>query len=457
MTMITGKTLVDWGFKSGKWFKDALPKARDMADRGFDEAAIRAALQADFERVDVKHLSMRDDGPDVRMNIHAETEADHPNIEAVEAHLREIARVPTVKAVAAMPDACPAGTKLGVIPVGGVVATENAIHPTMHSADICCSVAITVIGDVDPKAVLDAAHESTHFGPGGRKDGEPPAALIKEFADNPLLADLTDDARFHFATQGDGNHFLFVGRLASSGDVALVTHHGSRRPGAQLYKKGRAIAEQNRRKLARDVPKMHAWITADSEDGHTYWAAMQTIRSWTKSNHEAIHDMVLGRIGEDGMRRFWNEHNFVFERDGLFYHGKGATPAWTDFADDSSGQCLIPLNMSEPVLIVEGTDADHALGFCLHGAGRNFGRKAFLRTLEVPEEQFLAEQTEGLDVRFYCGHADLSELPAAYKSAAQVRAQIDHYELARVVDEVVPYGSIMAGDWEVDAPWRKGK
>lgn len=47
------------------------------------------------------------------------------------------------------------------------------------------------------------------------------------------------------------------------------------------------------------------------------------------------------------------------------------------------------------------------------------------------------------------------ELPSAYKNAAAVRRQIEHYGLAEVVDEVLPYGCIMAGDWQADAPWRK--
>lgn len=35
--------------------------------------------------------------------------------------------------------------------------------------------------------------------------------------------------------------------------------------------------------------------------------------------------------------------------------------------------------------------------------------------------------------------------------------QIEHYGLAEVVDEVLPHGCIMAGDWEKDAPWRRKK
>jgi hypothetical protein len=36
-----------------------------------------------------------------------------------------------------------------------------------------------------------------------------------------------------------------------------------------------------------------------------------------------------------------------------------------------------------------------------------------------------------------------------------VRAQIAKYDLAEVVDRVEPYGCIMAGDWEADAPWKR--
>ena len=50
---------------------------------------------------------------------------------------------------------------------------------------------------------------------------------------------------------------------------------------------------------------------------------------------------------------------------------------------------------------------------------------------------------------------DLSELPGAYKDAGSVRAQIAKYDLAEVVDRVEPYGCIMAGDWEADAPWKR--
>ena len=36
-----------------------------------------------------------------------------------------------------------------------------------------------------------------------------------------------------------------------------------------------------------------------------------------------------------------------------------------------------------------------------------------------------------------------------------MREQMAEFELGKVVDEVLPYGCIMAGDWQKNAPWRK--
>ncbi len=65
------------------------------------------------------------------------------------------------------------------------------------------------------------------------------------------------------------------------------------------------------------------------------------------------------------------------------------------------------------------------------------------------------EETAGLDIRFFSNEIDISELPSAYKSADSVRTQMDEFGLGRVVDEVLPYGSIMAGDCLANAPWKK--
>lgn len=454
---ITGKTLIDLGYKPGPWFSEAVRAAEGARVAGGDWRAVIAA----YAPAPVVQRVLRGLGDaSYSLNIRAEDDHEAANIAMVEQHMRELMRVPTIRAGAVMPDACPSGQAPGTIPVGGVIAAENAIHPGMHSADICCSMAISVFGDVDPTPILDAGMKLSHFGGGGRQRGEqitPRRDIMEAFSGNSFLKDQTSAAIEHFATQGDGNHFFYVGRIASTGQIALVTHHGSRKPGAMLYKAGMAVAEKHTRRISPETPKHNAWIDADTREGEDYWNALQIIRDWTKASHFQIHDIIATAVGAKVSDRFWNEHNFVFRKsDGLFYHAKGATPAFAGFAEDDSGLTLIPLNMSEPILIAKGRDAPNALGFSPHGAGRNFSRTAYMRQFgDMPHAEIVKAQTAGIDARFFCGVPDISELPGAYKNAKHMRAQIDDFGLAEIVDTVEPIGCIMAGDWQVDAPWRK--
>lgn len=464
--VITGADLIAWGYTPGPWFKPAIAEANLHVANGADESDVQIVL-ARFAPDSVVMLARRDvDQLPFSINIEAESisgfvdQGEVDNIAAVGEHMRDLMRVPTIKAGAVMPDACPAGSAKGTIPVGGIVACENAIHPGYHSADICCSMAITVFEHgTDPLAVLNAGTKLTHFGPGGRPhshDMRPSNDLLGQFEDNRFLSTTTEAATRHFGTQGDGNHFFYVGHIRSTGQVALVTHHGSRKPGALLYKAGMAVAERNTRKIAAGVPKHQAWIVADSDDGQEYWKALQIIRTWTKKNHFAIHDAVSRFIHSKVKERFWNEHNFVWQKpDGLFYHGKGATPAFPFFAADTNGLTLIPMNMAEPILITRGLNAANGLGFAPHGAGRNMSRTAFKRQLgEHDTEADLhraAGLVDGIDARWFSGTPDTSEMPGGYKNAESVRRQIARFGLAEIVDEVLPFGCIMAG--EID--WRK--
>ncbi len=456
--MITGTDLIAWSYKPGPWFKDAINEANRLDAAGMSDRDIVAAL-ALFAPEPVVMQTRRESGrTPYHFNLEIDNELEAQNAASVAEHFTELMRVPTIKAGAVMPDACPAGSAKGTIPVGGIVACENAIHPGYHSADICCSMAITVFRGADPKAVLDAGMKVTHFGPGGRSDMQPTADLMDDFQANDFLGDTRTmgAAWHHFGTQGDGNHFFYVGRIKSTNQVALVTHHGSRKPGAMLYKAGMVAAERNTKRIAAGVPKHQAWITADSAEGQEYWAALQLVRRWTKQNHFAIHNAVAGVIGARVEDRFWNEHNFVWQKsDGLFYHGKGATPAFPDFAADSNGLTLIPMNMAEPILITRGLNAPNGLGFAPHGAGRNLSRTAFKRELgEHASEADLhraAGLVDGIDARWFSGTPDTSEMPGGYKNAESVRRQIARFGLAEIVDEVLPYGCIMAG--EID--WRK--
>lgn len=445
----TGHDLIAAGFQPKAGFNHLLRAANDLLAAGMDRNQILPQLLA-ATPPEPEPIVLRTNnipfGDFLLDSVEQVEKYEVENYRSVVQHMDALMRVPVIKAGAVMPDACPSGSAMGTIPVGGVVAVENAIIPDMHSADVCCSMAITIFKrQDDPKSVLDVAQQITHFGPGKRakslvRQHREMVDLLASFSHNSFLSGLEGKAEEHFMTQGDGNHFLYLGHIESTGQLALVTHHGSRGLGAGLFKRGRQLAQKNHRNNR--IPSHQAWIVADSQEGQDYWDALQKVRLWTKMNHFAIHNTIAKKIGNAVDQQMWNEHNFVFQRsDGLFYHGKGATPSFAGFSPDDQGLTLIPMNMAEPILITAHQDRPDALGFAPHGAGRNMSRTQYLR-------EFDPVLPEGIDYRFYSGNPDLSELPGAYKVAEQVIGGIERNGLAKVVDRVLPYGCIMGGEFK---------
>ncbi|MCW3784317.1 RtcB family protein [Defluviimonas salinarum] len=472
MNTIAGKDLIGLGFEPAPWFGEVLREANGR-NLSISQAArlardrIEAIAAAEEERR-AREIPLRDSPAPYRFNITVEDEGEEANVAAVRETFDELMRTPTLEAGAVMPDACPAGP-MGTIPVGGVVAARDAIHPGMHSADICCSMTATVVDGVSPAELLDAIHAVTHFGPGGRKRHEEfdlPKDLREAFDANPFLTDqkIRSRARSDFGTCGDGNHFNFVGISEATGKTILVSHFGSRGPGALLYKAGMSVAERVCQEISPETLPGNAWIPFGSDEGRDYWSALQFIREWTRLSHAALHDAAIAHLGPKATAadRLWNEHNFVFreedEKGSLFWHAKGATPIHTPFLPDTDGTQIVPLNMSQPILFVRGERSDTNLGFAPHGAGRNLSRTQHKRSMEGESDAAIfARETAGIDARFFCGKIDVSELPSAYKDADRVQADMKRFGLCDVTDRILPHGAIMAGDWEANAPWRRKK
>lgn len=454
--MINGSTLIAMGYQPGPWFKEAIDYVNN------NQLTVEE-MGKYLEKVSpAKIIEMVPHKTPIHyhMNIESKTEEEAYNILNVYETMDIVMKTPTVVGGCVMPDACPSGD-VGQIPVGGVVVTKNAIHPAMHSADICCSVMLTNFGNVNPKIILDIANQITHFGFGGRKDAfDLPDDLKQEISKNPFTRSEKSIgfAQTHMGTQGDGNHFLFVGKNRK-GETCMVTHHGSRGFGAELYKTGIKVAEKFRQKISPKTTPKNAWIPYDTQEGKDYWDALQIVRKWTKLNHFNLHYKVSKLSGRIMKECFWNEHNFVFKHEELFYHAKGATPLDDKFVPDSTdGLRIIPLNMGQPILIVKGCTTENNLGFAPHGAGRNISRTKHKKNITgtTDDEQFAIE-TKGLDIRFFSNNIDVSELPSAYKDANNIKSQMRKFNLGKIVDEIMPYGCIMAGDMQKDAPWRKKK
>lgn len=490
MNLLSESDLLLAGWLHGPQIEHMLDAVAAMEARGIqDPNYALKLLRRDFPPPELK-LRLRDEAAPLAAAIEATSKVEEENVGAVKRLMDQLLRVPIIQRGAVMPDACPAGHAVATIPVGGAIAVENAIIPSAHSEDVCCSMYATFFKtSAAVETQLDALMKSTRFGQGGRKEEDwvRHPVLGEPIWDNPFLQGLERHAAMHLADQGDGNHFAYLGEVTFSetqlmalqhaghaelssklsNDAGkwnvLVTHHGSRGLGAHVFKRGQKAAEKHTAKVAAGMPAAACWLDFDSEEGEAYWEALQYVGRWTKANHECIHAGFSERLGTRIAASIGNEHNFVWKRGDTFYHGKGATPAWPD--DQGRPQLgLIPLNMASPILLVLGKDNAEFLSFAPHGAGRNVSRKAAIKPYRQEDgsvdpkqlQQLVAEQTPGLDIRWWHGKADLSETPMAYKSADQVKAQIAKFSLAEVVAEIRPLGCIMAGD-AGPRPWEREK
>jgi RNA-splicing ligase RtcB len=486
MALITGNDLLEAGWAEGPQLGAALAKAAEYEARGIqDKDYALKLLHRDMPpEAFVPKLKPNAEPAPLAEAIEAAGALDAENIGNVRRFMRELLSMPVIERGAVMPDACPAGAARATIPVGGVIAVKNAIIPSAHSADICCSMHATFFQcGKETGAMLDDLMASTRFGAGGRSgdDVVPHPVNEEPVWENAFLQGLQKYAVIHMADQGDGNHFAFIGKAsfddatlqalrnaghkeladAFSGNrdnLVLVTHHGSRGLGAAVYARGQKAALKHTREIAENIPDAAAWLDCSTDEGRDYWEALQYVARWTKANHESIHARFLKKSGATPVAAFGNEHNFVWKRGDLFLHGKGATPAWKD---DQGRPLLglIPLNMAAPILMVLGRDNEEYLSFAPHGAGRNQSRTAIMRRFEGDQkkmDQTLAESTKGVDVRWYYGKADLSESPVGYKPADQIKAQIEKFGLADVIAQIEPLGSIMAGD-SGPPPWIRRK
>lgn len=459
----TGKDLIAMGFKPSHHFKLLLQKAneyRDLYSRDVIIELLKQSIPNEPEK-----LVMRKDPIVWSKFIEPTSEEEIANLVGVEKQMDALLKCPVVEAGAIMPDSCPAGMQEAMIPVGGIIRTKNAIIPSAHSADICCSMYATFYeSDISIKDELDVLTSVTRFGVGGRKESDwvEHPVIDEDIWENTFLKGLKVFAQKHMADQGDGNHFAYIGEttfdeysiieLEKAEHVVnlktgvkyrvLVTHHGSRGLGAQLYKRGQKLAIMNTSKIAKDIPNSAAWIDMKTEEGGEYWDALQYIARWTEANHYSIHKRFFTDLLIEPVWHVHNQHNFVWRDGEDYYHGKGATPAGKNVLG------IIPLNMGAPILLVLGAGNEDALSFAPHGAGRNLSRTALKNKIgdEAAQAQEIVDSTSHIDVRWYSGKPDVSETPCAYKDADSIIAQIERFNLASVVTRIEPLGCIMAGE-----------
>lgn len=342
--------------------------------------------------------------------------------------MRTAMRLPVTVAGALMPDA---HHGYG-LPIGGVLATKNCVIPYGVGVDIGCRMALSVL-DI-PVDFFESNRSKfqreliahTRFGAGASWFGKDRAdhTVLEDslFSEIKMLGQLKDKAYSQLGTSGGGNHFVEFGILDLYNDeinlpkgkyLALLTHSGSRGLGASIAAHFTQLAKE-KCKLP-DEAKNLAYLSLDSEEGISYWKAMNLAGNYASACHEVIHERLVKATGSECLLKVENHHNFAWKEhwmgEELIVHRKGATPA----GDGVLG--FIPGSMTAPGFLVRGKGVEASLGSASHGAGRQMSRTAANKSIKRAD---LKHMLEDHNVKLIGGGTD--EAPLAYKPIEKVMA-----------------------------------
>jgi tRNA-splicing ligase RtcB len=341
------------------------------------------------------------------------------------------------------------------LPIGGVLATRNAVIPYGVGVDIACRMKLSVV-DEDASRIAGwrdrlrkCLIKETCFGVGGEFRGG--NRRDHDVMDDPAwrelpppLAKLQDKAWAQLGSSGSGNHFVEFGELVfdeqelglSPGRyLALLSHSGSRGFGSNVAKYYTDLARETCN-LPKEFRQL-AWLSLSSSAGQEYWAAMQLAGRYAAANHDLIHRHVLRAARLEPAAQVENHHNFAWKEqhrgEEVIVHRKGATPAGEGMLG------VIPGSMGDPGYVVRGKGHPKSLDSAAHGAGRKLSRKAARNSLTRHQmKEYLEER--GVELI----SAGVDEAPMAYKNIDEVMAA--QKDLVRPIAQFVPRIVLMSTD-----------
>ena len=356
--------------------------------------------------------------------------------------------------IAIMPDA-----HAGKGAVVGFSSTyDNKIVPCTVGVDIACRVTLfRIVGDID----LDTLDKTIHsYIPSGNSIRQTEVLGSQYFSYEKLrcwdgIKDGEERYRKSMGTLGSGNHYIAV--EGNDENKYLAIHCGSRNLGLRVanYYQDKAIAARDARK--KEIYDCYEQMIAEKrekgyfdaiqqlieirkteiaaepiddlcyiegQDMDDYLHDMDMLRQWSYLNHVTISQVIAQNCDWEYSAEISSIHNYVDTEHKIIR--KGAISAY----EGELG--IIPLNMRDGSLIVEGKGNEKWNCSLPHGAGRILSRSEARRTLDLVDYE---KSMEGIYTTSVCS-STIDEAPDAYKPAELIEQAIE--DNAEIIEHIYP-------------------
>lgn len=317
------------------------------------------------------------------------------------------------------------------MPIGGVVALEEAISPNMVGVDIGCGMLATKtsLNEIDKDTLYSIWSEIKNRIPLGfshhSEDQYDETLDDCDWGNATVCSQELSSAWKQLGTLGGGNHFIEI-QKGDDNHIWFMIHSGSRNLGYKVASYYNDMAEKEclRWKQNKVVEDGLAFFPCETTLFYEYIREMNICLAFALRNRihmaECIKDIFCKFIKEVEFDEPINiHHNYAslehhFGKD-VWVHRKGATLA----RKNTIG--IIPGSQGTCSYIVQGLGNEASLCSCSHGAGRKMGRKEAQRNLNLESEIGLMND-KGI-IHSLNNINSLDEAPGAYKDIDEVMEQ----------------------------------
>lgn len=313
------------------------------------------------------------------------------------------------------------------MPIGGILASKEAIIPNAVGVDIgcgMCSLRTNLEGvDLDDlKKIMGRIRETIPVGFKHHNEKQDEKWMPPLEENLPIVSKEFERGKYQVGTLGGGNHFVEIQR-GSDGYIWIMVHSGSRNIGYTVANYYHKKAVEETKKRGNNIPKDLSYFLKGTDEYDSYFNEMNYCINFALQNRklmmERVKDAFVEIIPTVEFSNFINKpHNFAAWEthygEKLMVHRKGATRA------EKGEWGMIPGSQGTSSYLVKGKGNPLSFNSCSHGAGRVMSRAEARRSLDLKKE---VSHLKNMGVLHALRHKkDLDEAPSSYKDIKEVMA-----------------------------------